>query len=115
MSEPLFTPAKRAEIADDIWRWLEANSLTEDVFVYANGLKRSRKGVERGLASHVTQYGNDASVTMTFEGDLYELVNYGTVCGIPVPAMAEGFEAIFKRHHCYYELGHAWDLTVYAD
>ena len=109
----VLTPKKRAEIADDIWQWLEAHELTAEVAIYANGLKRTAQGLVLGVASQVTQYADDNSVTVTFEGPLYELINYGAVGDIPSNEWREDFQRIFERHGCFYELGQAWNLTVY--
>ena len=47
-------------------------------------------------------------LSMSFEGDLYEIMNYGS----NMKVLAE-FDELFRKHGLYYELGNAWNLTAY--
>ena len=49
-------------------------------------------------------------LTMTFEGDFYEVMNYGFR-----PKVLEEFRELLNKHGLYYELGHAWSLSVYPN
>lgn len=49
-------------------------------------------------------------LTMTFEGDLYEIMNYGSR-----PKVLEAFDALLSKYGLHYELGHAWSLSVYPN
>lgn len=44
-------------------------------------------------------------LSMSFEGGLYDLINYGN--GMPSP-----MEKIFNKYGCYYEYGNYWNLTL---
>lgn len=47
-------------------------------------------------------------LSMSFEGEFYYVVNYYEVA----PAMDQ-FVAILDKYGCYFELGNAWNLSVY--
>ena len=48
---------------------------------------------------------------MTFEGPLYEALNYGGYDENPWQTEEE-LTAIFRKYGLYYELGNAWNLTA---
>ena len=52
---------------------------------------------------------SDHILSMSFEGTLYEILNYY----IDLPKTLEEFNNIFKKYGVYYELGNAWNLTCY--
>ena len=54
-----------------------------------------------------TKYAGDI-LTMTFEGPLYDMINYGDW-----PKAMERFNAILDKYGVWYELGEAWNLTLY--
>lgn len=58
-----------------------------------------------------TEYAGDI-LTMTFEGPLYEVLNYGGYGDNPWQ-VEEELTAIFRKYGLYYELGNAWNLTAY--
>lgn len=53
------------------------------------------------------EYTNPETITMTFEGPLYEALNYGD--GI----IAKKLRNIFNKYNLYYEQGYAWSLSAY--
>lgn len=57
-----------------------------------------------------TKYAGDI-LTMTFEGPLYEALNYGGYGDNPWQ-VEEELTAIFRKYGLYYELGNAWNLTA---
>jgi hypothetical protein len=61
-------------------------------------------------ASDYFEYANNDTVSMTFEGALYDILNNGASY-----RLQSEFEDIFERNNCYYELGNAWNLSVYFD
>lgn len=58
-----------------------------------------------------TEYAGDI-LTMTFEGPLYEALNYGGYEGYQWKTEEE-LTDIFRKYGLYYELGNAWNLTAY--
>jgi hypothetical protein len=66
--------------------------------------------IENIKASDYFEYANDDTVSMTFEGPLYDVLNHGhwTSCII-----VEEFAKIFENHGMYYEMGNMWNLAAY--
>ena len=58
-----------------------------------------------------TEYAGDI-LTMTFEGPLYEALNYGDYGGLSWKT-EEDLTAIFRKYGLYYEMGHSWDLSAF--
>ena len=52
-------------------------------------------------------YNHNHILSMSFEGDLYDLLNYD---GCP-----QSLEKLFYEYGVYYELGNAWNLSVYPE
>lgn len=53
---------------------------------------------------------SDHILSMSFEGELYEIINYPNQETQP---LLERFNYIFEKNGLYYELGDAWNLTCY--
>ena len=53
-----------------------------------------------------TEYAGDI-LTMTFEGPLYEVLNYGADY-----KFEEQFTKLFAKYGCFFGLGEAWNLTA---
>ena len=111
------------EFADELREWLLDREMWIDTVIYFNG--KAYAPWDRDLnefyyndRSHLVEYAADPAdymqfvnrdtVTVSFEGPLYELINYDFCSS----EMAE-FDEIFKRHGMYYELGDAWNLACY--
>lgn len=54
-------------------------------------------------------YYNRDTITMSFEGDFYEALNYGEFDGGSTVAV---FSKLLEDHGYYYELGNAWNLAL---
>lgn len=50
----------------------------------------------------------DHILSMSFEGDLCEMLYYGMY-----PTTRKRFDAIFERYGLYYEFGHHWNFSCY--
>lgn len=114
-------PENRNEmLAEDIKAFIMANGLNIDVRIYFNNkcydwIEGDVYLKEPNLLTDIKpsqyfEYANDDTVAMSFEGDLYDIINYHEM-----PKVLERFDEIFDRHNCYYELGHAWNLSVYYE
>lgn len=55
--------------------------------------------------SRYIEYCNKETITMTFEGPLYEELNYGNA--------HDELEKIFNKYGLYFEQGYAWSLAAY--
>lgn len=100
----------------DIVAWFKQKDVewegdfSTDTLIYFEGKQYKATGeyIQDRKPSTVTQYSDDKGLTMTFEGPLYEVINGGEMY-----ATLEQFNALFSKHGVYYELGNAWNLTVF--
>lgn len=110
---------RNEKLVKEIKKFLEDNDILQDTRIYFNGVAYHAKYNREDssyywiLLSDISpstyfEYGNDETVAMSFEGPLNYILNYGED-----RELHQEFNAIFKRHDCYYELGHAWNLSVY--
>lgn len=114
------TKANIEQMANEIITFLETNALASDVSIYFNDkVMRGRHKWDKDdnyIVYWVTEEGVDPHkyfeyaaydhiLSMSFEGGLYELLNY---------SYSEEFDAIFEKYGLYYEFGNAWNLTAYT-
>jgi len=59
-------------------------------------------------ASNITEYANNDTITMTFEGSFYSVINYGTD-----RELFRKFNELLQSYGYYYEQGNAWNLALY--
>jgi hypothetical protein len=85
-----------------------------DVSIATNGYRLTKGDNESGwhrkeqdIPSKISQYANDQTLHMTFEGELYRIINHdgGTIYRKLVK--------IFEDAGYYFEQGYAWDLSLY--
>lgn len=117
---------RNEDLAKEIRQWMLDHEIWVDTYIYFNGKcygtsDKSNKHFYYNDAEHLVEYDDDPSkyveyynkdtITMTFEGDLYDILNqyYGRY-GYK---LEEEFENIFKKYGYYYELGYAWSLAAY--
>lgn len=63
--------------------------------------------VEDVRPSEYMDYYNEDTITMSFEGDFYEIINYEG------GELLEAFDELLRKYGYYYELGNAWNLALY--
>lgn len=115
---------KLEALAKEIYQWLVDNEIWVDVAIYYDGKRMASWGKEGG--KDVFRYNGEPFITeaepsnyfeyvadphilsMSFEGPLYDVLNYGS-------GLENEFTAIFEKHGLYYELGNSWNLTCYED
>ena len=113
-------------LAREIYDWCIFKNLWEDNCIYFNGKAwaswKSWAGVkgrkiddrlyeyEDKNPKDYFEYANPDTLSMSFEGALNHVLN-AYIPGWAV--LEEEFSEIFKRHGYYYEMGHAWNLSVY--
>jgi len=111
------------ELANEIIEFLDRTGLNTDVSIYYNNnvvRAKSDYDAENDTFTHswVKYYGvnphdyfeycaYDHILSMSFEGALYELLNY------TYGRREEEFNAIFEKYGLYYEFGHSWNLSAY--
>lgn len=117
---------KEEKLAKDIIDFLLKHEIFDDTFIYVNGKRYGTYDGEGhynyGTNSWDNVYVEDNKdpkdyfeyagdhLSMSFEGPLYDLINYGFEFGSykTVDELTE----IFHKHGFYWELGNAWNLTA---
>ena len=114
------TKANIETLANEIITFLEINTLASDVSLYFNDkVMRGRHKWDKDdnyIVYWVTEDNVDPHtyfeyaaydhiLSMSFEGPLYNLLNY---------SCSAEFDAIFEKYGLYYEFGNAWNLTAYT-
>ena len=75
-------------------------------------------------ASDYSEYANDDTITVTFDGHIYELINYG--CHIEGDAgfgiepshdwnLITDLTELLEKYNCWFENGNAWNFNVYEN
>ena len=112
-------------LAKDIYNWCKAKDLWYDCCIYFNGVAWSSspkwgmvsgKKIGEDLYEYANknpkdyfEYAHPETLSMSFEGPLYHVLNgytYGWT------KLENEFNKIFEKYDCYYEFGHAWNLSA---
>lgn len=119
--------AKNKALAQEIRQWLLDHEMWQDTSIYFNGWCYSTYDKKTGNhyyndpkhlvcfrddPSRYMEYYNKKTVTMSFEGPLYELLNYAGDFGPIGWKWEEEFNELFKKYGYYFELGNAWNLAA---
>lgn len=122
MNTKKITKAQIDKLARELRKYLLDRKMWVDTTIYFNGKAFStddRHGryyyndphnlivLENEDPHRVTEYAGDI-LTMTFEGPLYDALNYGE----PSWRVEEELRQVFEKYGLYYELGNAWNLTA---
>ena len=109
---------KKYEIARKIEAWMKKNELHTDSRIYFNGNawdynSRGEKSiVEDVKATDFFQYGNNDTISMSFEGGMYRVMNY--FWERPnTNKLHNEFMDLIGGYGYYFELGNAWNLSLY--
>ena len=57
------------------------------------------------------EYANPETLSMSFEGALYEILNWYR----PYKYFIDQFDSIFEKYGYYYEFGNEWNLSAYKN
>lgn len=117
---------KNESLARDIYNWCKKHHLWGDNTIYFNGKAWSSsmewggdsgKPIDEDLYEYENrnpkdyfEYANPATLSMSFEGPLYSVLN-GYTRGWT--KLAAELESLFEKHGYYFEYGHAWNLSAY--
>ena len=84
--------------SDNNWNGVEGKQIGEDLYEFEN-----RNPL------HYFEYANPDTISMSFEGSLYEALNgyWG------FSKAEEDLQDIFKKYGLYWEFGNAWNLSAY--
>jgi len=96
------------KLAYEIQDYLKEKDYYHDVIIYFNNLAISSlwEGEQERNVSEYMEYFNTDTITMSFEGILYEMLNYN------VQGYKE-FNEFIKSKGFYFEFGNAWNLALY--
>ena len=107
------TKKQKEKLAHEILNLLKEYGLNTDVHIYFAGkcIDGEGKVIENVKASDYFDYANDNTLSMSFEGAFYEIINYYTpeVAKTVMPK----FTGILNSYGLYYELGEPWNLAAY--
>ena len=119
------TKKQNEKMALELIRYLQVNEMFRDVNLYLNGkrysssphngdqLKRTRYGpyyiTDNVDVSEYVEYFNSETITMTFEGELYEALNYDD------GSISTAINDIAYDYGLYFEQGNAWNLAFYEN
>ena len=117
---------KMEQLAKDIYKWCMKKHLWGDNCIYFNGKAWASwntwgdtqgKQIGKNLYEYegknpkdYFEYINPNTLSMSFEGPLYHVLN-GNVSGWT--RLESEFGHIFHNYGFYYELGNAWNLSVF--
>lgn len=117
-------PEERVEaLARDVYQWLIDHEMWIDTCIYFNGKRWSTTDGkqfryngepfedEADPRDYFEYVAKEHILSMSFEGTLYEVLN---ACCPGWVKLESEFMKIFQRHGCYFEMGHAWNLTCYV-
>ena len=117
---------KMESLARDIYKWCIKKDLWGDNIIYFNGKAWSSssewsgiqgKQIDENLYEYEDknpkdyfEYGNPDTLSMSFEGPLYHVLN-AYVSGW---TKLEGqLSKLFEKYGLYYEMGYTWSLSTY--
>lgn len=117
------TKANIEQLAKEIMQFLDEHEMQDGVCIYFNN-KRVCSDYKRNGKTFVYQWVEKSNVdphkyfeyaaydhilSMSFEGSLYDCLNYS------FGKREEQFKNLFNKYDLYFELGSAWNLTVYPN
>lgn len=114
-------------LAKELYDWLSRRDLWGDNIMYFNGKAwsahdewngESGKQIGEKLYEYEDknpctyfEYGNPDTLSMSFEGPLYDVLN---AWDMPYfGGTEEKLQSIFRKYGLYFEYGHAWNLSAY--
>lgn len=119
------TNKQKEQLATEIFEWLVEHEMWVDVCIYFNGKRWStsnhkdcmdfcynehRYFEDEADPRDYFSYVNDKTLSMSFEGPLYHMLNGYTQGWVK---LEDEFQKIFEKYNLYIELGNAWNLTCY--
>lgn len=121
---------RNRKLAEEIREFLFKWGMWIDTTIYFNGkafspIEKDENGKMKFYYNdreHLIEYEDDPSryvewynkdgITMTFEGDFYEVMNYAFESRF-LTNIYEEFEELLRKHNARHELGHAWSMCIY--
>ena len=117
---------RKEKLATDIYNFCQKHHLWGDNIIYFDGKAWASfadwhgvkgKYINENLYEYENknpldyfEYANPDTLSMSFEGPLYEVLNAYVRGWVK---LEDQFVRLFEKHGYYYELGHAWNLSTY--
>ena len=111
---------KKTQIAKAIEKWGKLHGLLYDTRIYfsnkawAYDSDGKRSIIKDVKATDYFQYGNDDTVSVSFEGPMYEVFEYGW-SNKGQQAILDEFIELIDSLGVWYERGNAWNLSIYEE
>ena len=118
------------EMAQDVYEWCVKHESWEDACIYFDGKAWATwkewsgeygKKIADGLYEYdgknpcdYFEYGNPNTLSMSFEGTLYQILNAYWEWDFMVE-WYEDFMNLFNKYNGYIEFGHSWNFTFVED
>ena len=105
--------SKLHRLALDIESFIRKHELSSDLCIYFQGNKwcydsYGKKTISKGKASNSFEWANDKTLSMTFEGPFYDVME-----GYHGIELEQKFSKLLQKYGYYYERGNAWNLTLF--
>ena len=126
-ADPKLLKTKEEKLAKDIIEFLLKHELFDDTFIYVNNKRYStydgaghynygatswdKVFVEDNQDPHDYFEWAGKYLSMSFEGPLYDILNYSFEYKLYQKLETE-FTELFHKHGMYFELGNSWNLTA---
>lgn len=107
---------KNREVATAIKHFITKYDMASDTSIYFNGIcwrfdsDGNMKVLKDIKASDYFEYANDKTVSVSTEGDFYNVLNM-----YDGYAMFDEFVEFMDAHGASFEMGHAWNFSVFYD
>jgi len=117
---------RNESLAIDIYTWCKKHHLWSDIVIYFDGKAFADcdawegvlgKKIDEDLYQYegkdplkYIEYANPDTITMSFEGPLYSVLN-GYVRG--GYKLEEQLQKLFAKYNLYFEYGYSWSLSAY--
>jgi len=104
---------RKYAIARKIEAFCKKYDLLTDTRIYFNkkcwdySSSGNKTVLEDIVGSDYFDYANDDTISMSFEGGLYRVMNYGSF------DVRDAFQDMLAEYGYYAELGNAWNLALY--
>jgi len=101
------------KLAYEIADLLDSYECADGTMIYFDNKRLEHLGDEWVLKEGYSpdtyfEYCNLDTLSMSFEGPFYEVINYG-LCN----SLLEKFDKLIASYGYYYELGNSWNLSLY--
>lgn len=123
------TPKNMEKLAVDLMDYFYEHELWDGVIIYVNGnryfssgwgedvAKLEKRSTDRGTpywverdvdVNRYIEYNNPKTVTISFEGALYDMINY-----VDYDFTYKLGQKFLEEYGMYFEQGHAWNMAAY--